>query len=141
MTALAPDILEAVKTPSPADTMFSNEIRMGGFKALTRYHFKEGIEAGILFAKTQGGHGSESRTGLIMQEISAYGTAARSVVPQLRELIVDLNAQCKRGEFPTGELNHRRVSAVEEAIRVIEAATTQPDVRSIPVAFIPTGIP
>ena len=141
VTALAPDILEAVKTPSPADTMFSNEIRMGGFKALTRYHFKEGIEAGILFAKTQGGHGSESRTGLIMQEISAYGTAARSVVPQLRELIVDLNAQCKRGEFPTGELNHRRVSAVEEAIRVIEAATTQPDVRSIPVAFIPTGIP
>lgn len=139
--ALAPDILEAVKTPSPADTMFSNEIRMGGFKALTRYQFKEGIEAGILFAKTQGGHGSESRTGLIMKEISAYGTAARSVVPQLRELIVDLNAQCKRGEFPTGELNHRRVSAVEEAIRVIEAATTQPDVRSIPVAFIPTGIP
>ena len=67
--ALAPDILAAVKTPSPADKMFSNEIRMGGFKALTKYHFKEGIEAGVDFAKTQGGHGSESRTGEIMKEI------------------------------------------------------------------------
>ena len=53
--ALAPAIFAAVKTPSPADKMFSNEIRMGGFKALTKYHFKEGIEAGVEFAKTQGG--------------------------------------------------------------------------------------
>ena len=49
--------------------MFGNEIRMGGFKALTKYHFKEGIEAGVVFAKTQGGHGSENRTGEIMKEI------------------------------------------------------------------------
>jgi len=129
--ALAPDILAAVKTPSPADTMFGNEIRMGGFRALTKYHFKEGIEVGVLFAKTQGGHGSESRTGVIMKEIMSYGSAAREAVPALKELIEELNAQCKRGEFPAGELNNRRVSAVEEAIKAIEAATTQPELRSI----------
>jgi hypothetical protein len=129
--ALAPDILAAVKMRCPADTMFGNEIRMGGFKALTKYHFKEGIEAGVIFAKTQGGHGSESRTGVIMKELVSYGTAAREAVPGLKELIVALNDQCKRGEFPAGELNNRRVAAVEEAIKAIEAATTQPELRSI----------
>jgi hypothetical protein len=129
--ALAPDILAAVKTRCPADTMFGNDIRMAGFKALTKYHFKEGIEAGVLFAKTQGGHGSESRTGEIMKGIVSYGMAARQAVPGLKELIVALNDQCKRGEFPAGELNNRRVAAVEEAIKAIEAATTQPELRSI----------
>jgi hypothetical protein len=129
--ALAPDILAAVNTRCPADTMFGNEIRMAGFRALTKYHFKEGIEAGVIFAKTQGGHGSESRTGEIMKGIMSYGTAAREAVPGLKELIVALNDQCKRGEYPAGELNNRRVAAVEEAIKTIEAATTQPELRSI----------
>lgn len=128
--ALAPDILRAVATKSPADQMFSNEIRMGGFKALTKYHFKEGIEVGIEFAKTQGGHGSESRTGEIMKVIETYGKAAQPAIPQLKELIAMLNQQAKSGGFPV-ELNKRRVGAVEEAIAAIEAATTQPELRSI----------
>lgn len=129
--ALAPDIFAAVKTPSPADTMFGNEIRMGGFKALTKYHFKEGIEAGVMLAKTQGGHGSESRTGEIMKHIMSYGSAARSAVPGLKELIVEFNEQVRRREYPGGALNTRRVTAVEDAIKFIEAATTQPELRSI----------
>lgn len=129
--ALAPDIYAAVKTPSPADTMFGNEIRMGGFKALTKFNFQEGIEVGILFAKTQGGHGSESRTGEIMNEIAKYGSAARQAIPELKELISQFNAQCDRGDFPAGELNNRRVSAVEAAINTIEAATEHPTLRSI----------
>ncbi|MEI7902378.1 MAG: DUF6288 domain-containing protein [bacterium] len=129
--ALAPDILAAVEAPCPADTMFGWEIRMGAFNVLTKYHFKEAIQAGIIFAKTQGGHGSESRTGVIMKAIADYGTAAREAIPGLKGVIVALNDQCKRGEFPAGELNDRRVKAVEEAIRTIEAATTQPELRSI----------
>ncbi len=129
--ALSPDLVAAVKTLCPADTMFGNEIRMGAFRALTKYHYKEGIEAGVIFAKTQGGHGSENRTGVIMKEIVSYGSAAREAVPGLKGLITELNAQCKRGEFPAGELNNRRVTAVEDAIRAIEAATAQPELRSI----------
>jgi hypothetical protein len=129
--ALAPDLLAAVKTMCPADTMFSAEIRMGAFKALTKYHYKEGIEAGIGFAKTQGGHGSESRTGEIMKELVTYGSAARDGIPGLKELLVALNDQVKNGGFPGGELNERRTSAVENAIKAIEAATTQPELRTI----------
>jgi HEAT repeat protein len=129
--ALAPEIFAAVKTRCPADTMFGNEIRMGGFKALTKYHFKEGIEAAVIFAKTQGGHGSENRTGEIMKALVTYGSAARETIPALKELIADFNAQVKRNEFPGGELNSRRVNAVEEAIKAIEAAKDQPQLRSI----------
>lgn len=128
--ALGPDILAAVLTPCPADTMFGNEIRMGGFKALTKYHFKEGIAAGVAFAKTQGGHGSEKRTGEIMKELVHYGTAARDALPGLRELIVELNEQCRKGQFPSGELNDRRIRAVKEAIQAIETATSQPELRT-----------
>ena len=129
--ALAPEIFAAVKTPCPADTMFGNEIRMGGFKALTKYHFKEGIEAAVIFAKTQGGHGSEGRTGEIMKALVTYGSAVRETIPALKELIADFNAQVKRNEFPGGELNNQRVNAVEEAIKAIEAATDHPELRSI----------
>ncbi len=129
--ALAPDIYAAVKSPSPADTMFGNEIRMGGFKALAKYNFREAIELGVLFAKTQGGHGSESRTGEIMQEVARFGSAAKDAIPSMKELIADFNSQCKRGEFPGGELNNRRVSAVEAAIEAIESATTHPELRSV----------
>jgi HEAT repeat protein len=127
--ALAPDLLAAVENRCPADTMFGSEIRMGALRALTKYHYKEGIRAAIVFAKTQGGHGSESRTGEIMKELERYGSAAREALPALRELILDLDAQCQRGEFPAGELNDRRTGAVKSAIEAIEAATTQPELR------------
>lgn len=128
---LAPNILAAVMTRCPADTMFGNEIRMGGFKALTKFHYEEGIEAAVVFAKTQGGHGSENRTGEIMQALVTYGSAAKKAIPGLKELIADFNAEVERREFPGGELNNRRVTAVEEAIKAIEAASDQPEMRRI----------
>jgi hypothetical protein len=127
--ALAPDILAAVESPSPADTMFNPTIRMAGLTALTKYHFKEGIAAAVGLAKTQGGHGSESRTGEIMKMITGYGSAARPQIPALRELIASLNAEVENREFP-GDLNKLRVGAVEDAIKSIEGAKDHPPLRS-----------
>ena len=45
--------------------------------------------------------------------------------------VEDINLQVKQGEFPGGELNDRRVNAVQETIKFIEAATSQPELRSI----------
>ena len=131
VVALAPVILAAVESPSPADTMFNNVVRMAGLQALTKYHFEEGIAAAVGLAKTQGGHGSESRTGEIMKMITGYGSAARPQIPALRELIASLNAEVERREFPGGDLNNRRVSAVEDAIKAIEAAKDHPPLRSV----------
>lgn len=128
--ALAPVILAAIESPSPADTMFNNVIRMAGLRVLAKYHFKEGMAAAAELAKTQGGHGSESRTGEIMKIISSYGKAAQPQIPALREVIVVFNRDTERGDFPPS-LNRDRVGAVEEAIRSIETATTQPELRSV----------
>jgi hypothetical protein len=103
---------------------------MGAFKALAKYNYIESIDAGIQFAMTQGGHASESRTGVIMEDIVKFGTAARSAVPKLKELIVLFNNEAKNNIFPA-EPNQRRVASVEAAIKSIEAATTQPELRSI----------
>ena len=127
---LAPDLIEAVKIPCPADTMFSADIRMSAFLALTKYHYEEAIDAGVVFAKNQGGHGSESRTGKIVNIIASYGTAAKGAVPGLKELIDTLDQQTRNHEFPA-DLNLRRTNDVKEAIRSIEAATTQPELRTI----------
>jgi hypothetical protein len=129
--ALGPDILQALLVPCPADKMFSNEIRMGAFKALTKYLFVEGILAGVEYAKTQGGHGSENRTAEIMKEIVKYGSAAKCAIPGLKELIEQFNAEAKAGKFPGGDFNKRRTIPVEETIKAIESATTHPELRSI----------
>ena len=127
---LAPDILEAIKIPCPADTMFSGEIRMSAFLALTKYQYQEGIEAGVIFAQTQGGHGSETRTGQIMEIIAGYGSAAKGVIPELHKLIDILDRQAKNNEFPS-DLNQQRTSAVKKAIHSIESATTHPEMKTI----------
>lgn len=131
VVALAPAILAAIESPSPADTMFNNEIRMAGLKVLAKYHFKECLPAAAGLALTQGGHGSENRTGEIMNIITTYGTAAKPQIPALREVIAFFNHETvNQKRFPP-HLNERRVGAIEEAIRSIETATTQPELRSI----------
>ncbi len=138
--ALAPDLLAAIKVRCPADTMFGNEIRMGAFKALTKYHFKEGIEAGIFLVKNQGGHGSQVRTALMMKEIMSYGAAARDSVPALREVIEVFNQQVKANEFP-GDLNSLRTDAVQEAIKYIQSTTDQPALQTIRAVPRAAGAP
>ena len=53
-------------------------------------------------------------------------------IPGLKELIVQFNTDCENGLFPKGELNNMRVGAIEDAIRAIESATSQPELRGIP---------
>jgi hypothetical protein len=110
--------------------MFNNEIRMAGLKALAKFHFKECLPAAAGLAKTQGGHGSEHRTGEIMKIITSYGAAAKPQIPALREVIASFNLETERGEFPPS-LNLVRVGAIEDTIRAIETSTKQPELRSI----------
>ena len=125
--ALAPDILLAIDIPSPADTMFANEIRMAGLRALSKYNFREGIRVSLKFAQTQSPHGSEKRMGEIMKELLRYGSAAKEVLPDLKVLII----QCQEEkDFPDWAKKMKIVS-VEEAIKAIESTSTQPELRTI----------
>jgi hypothetical protein len=139
-TPLAPVMLAAIENSSPADTMFNNSIRMAGLTTLTKYHFEEGMAAAVGLAFTQGGHGSESRTGETMKMLTGYGSAAKPQIPALRKLIASLNADVENREFP-GDLNTLRVGAVEEAIEAIEAAKDHPPLRTIKSASKEMAVP
>jgi hypothetical protein len=125
-----PVILAAVESPSAAATMFNKVVRMAGLKVFAKYHLKEGMTAAVGLAKTQGGHGSETRTGEIMKIIASYGTAAKLQIPALKEVIVMFDKDSAAGASPPS-LNKDRVGAVVDAIQSIESATTQPELRSI----------
>ena len=51
-------------------------------------------------------------------------------LPQLKELVVLFNNEAKNNVFPV-DCNKQRVDSVEAAIKSIEAATTQLELRSI----------
>lgn len=125
--ALGSDILIAIDEPAPADTMFGNEIRMAGLKALAKYHFKEGIRVSVKFAQTQSDHGSEKRTGEILKLLESYGIAAKEVLPDLRLLIEKFKTT---KSFPSGP-NKMRIASVEESIHRIEDTQEKPALRSL----------
>lgn len=52
------------------------------------------------------------------------------MLPQLKELIDQFNAEFNSGDFPA-DCNKQRVDSVEQAIKAIEAATTQSEMLSI----------
>ena len=131
--ALAPDLLEAIHTPSPADTMFANEIRMASLKALAKYRFKEGIAVSLQFASSQSAHGSESRTGEIMKQLLSYGKAAKVTLPGLKKLIVQFEHE---EDFPDWA-KKQKIDSVKEAIRALEKTTAVPQLRTIGAAAKP----
>lgn len=128
--ALTSEILAAIKVKAPANTMFGNELPMAGAKVLATYHYVEGVRAIMDYAKSIDAHGSQVRIPILMTLLKSYGTAARDVVPELKELIVQFDTQCRNGNFPAN-CNTIRVASIEEAIKAIEAATDQPKLRSV----------
>ena len=68
-----------------------------------------------------------------MKEIASYGSAARDAIPDLQKVLAHFTKKVGKDNFPA-ELNKRRISAVEDAIKSIESAKDQPEIRTFPVA-------
>ncbi|MGQ9564339.1 MAG: DUF6288 domain-containing protein [Thermogutta sp.] len=125
---LLPDILQAVREPSPSGIMFADGIRLAGLKLLAKHHVAEGIDACVMYAQTQNPWGSEKRIVELMSVLKTYGVHARAVLPQLRELA----ERYEKGEpnFPK-RLSLEKAKVVRETIQAIEAATERPELISI----------
>ncbi len=119
---LLPDLVELATSHGPANTMFSREIRVGAFKVLAKYHFQEGIQAAPLVAK--GKYGCHNAVE-IMKTLETYGSAAKEIIPDLKQLIIDYRELRKDWVFPDSSF-----LAVENAIKVIEAAKDHPPLLS-----------
>ena len=124
---LGPDILAAMKSIAPADTMFGQEIRMGGAKALAKYHYQEGVSAIGGLLRDINGHSSETRIPVLLDYLKSYGTAAGEAIPDIQALI----AIVQNGELPSHPVNKEKIAQCKAAIKAIEAATDHPPLRSM----------
>ena len=127
LRTLWPDILRAVEQSAPSGEMFANGVRIAGLRLLADHHIREGMRTCLEYARTQEPWASEERMGEIMDVLVSYGTAAREMLPELRQLAEDCRNEL---DFPAGP-RKRKTEAVEKAIREIEAARDQPRLRSL----------
>jgi HEAT repeat protein len=124
---LWPDILRAVEKPALSGEMFADGIRVAGLQLLAKHHVKEGMRVCIDYARNQNPWASENRMWEIMTALKAYGAAAKEVLPDLRELVT----YCKNEKDFPDDCKKKKTEAVEDAIKAIEAAKDQPQLRSI----------
>ncbi len=125
---LLPAIHRAVVEPSPSGIMFADGIRLAGLNLLAKHHVREGLDAGMQYAKKQNHWGSQKRIPTIMTAIQSYGTHAQAVIPQLEQLADVL----EKGEpgFPK-PLSLQKAKNVRETIEQIKASSETPPLISL----------
>jgi hypothetical protein len=105
--ALAPTIVASIKEMAPANTMFSKGVRLAGIQAMARLRIEEGIPLTMMMLNLR----DWGRGYIIMASLDVleqYRGAAKSVLPGLKKLEVELRGMKKE---------HERIT---EVIAVIE---------------------
>ncbi len=125
---LLPAILEATLKPAPSGEMFADGVRINGLKVLAMHHIEEGMQACADYIRMQNPWASEHRTPRVLGILDLYGSAAQRIVPHLRETA----AMFEQGEddFPR-RLSAQKARAVRDAIKRIEAAKEQPELKQL----------
>jgi len=89
---LLPLIHEAVVAPAPSGIMFADEIRLAGLEVLAEHRIAEGVAlASTMIDPDRWGMGN--RINRCLAALRAYGGAARSEIPRLRDLPDELRAK------------------------------------------------
>ncbi|MFZ9935775.1 MAG: DUF6288 domain-containing protein [Luteolibacter sp.] len=119
---LLPTILRAVNEPAPSGIMFADGIRMASMRMLLKHRVPEGIPAAVEWVRTQNHWHSQERTAELMQILLEYGPAAKSAIPELKEIATRLGTDDRdrmRRLFPQQAASIRK--AILETIPALEA--------------------
>ncbi len=120
---LMPAIYQAVAKQAPSGIMFADGIRLNGLAYLAKHHIREGIPLCVrLIEPDRWGQGK--RYAPCLKALEAYGSAAKSELPALRELEARLAAK-------TGKVDPN-LARVRQTIATIESATSAPELRDLP---------
>ena len=87
--ALAPTIVASTRESAPANTMFSKGVRLAGIEAMARLRIEEGIALTMMMLNLR----DWGRGYIILEALDVlkeYGGAAKSVLPELKTLEVEL---------------------------------------------------
>jgi hypothetical protein len=120
---LLPAIHEAIVNPAPSGEMFADGIRVEGLRLLAQHHIEDGIPALVTYTRDQNPWSSQNRTPELMKILRAYGTHAKSVIPDLEKLAHYFEKEEK--DFPK-HLGLQKANSVHDTIKAIKASTETP---------------
>ncbi|MFN7021779.1 MAG: DUF6288 domain-containing protein, partial [Phycisphaerales bacterium] len=125
--ALLPEIMDATRRNAPSGEMFRYGIRWAGLELLAKFRIREGMGLCIdIMNEFEWGRDQSP----CVKALEQYGSAAKEVVPRLRETIAALRAEGDAGRIDIKSVD-RDIRAIEALIQVIEADQRDAPVRSI----------
>jgi hypothetical protein len=120
LKGLLPEILKVATSTPPSGEMFAHVVREEAFRFLAANRIPEGLPAIIGYARNENGWGNRTRE--ILPLLKHYGSAARSTIPQLK----DLQAAWKAEEAAQNETKDTRSAVAGEVIVALEAVKPEP---------------
>lgn len=124
LVALLPDIVKAIEKAAPSNEMFADGVRLAGLDLLSRLHIREGMALCVTVMEPDR-WGAGKRLAPCADYLQRYGTHARVVLPQLREVRAHLAAA--RGDKAKIE----QLERLDRCVAAIESGTAAPTLVSL----------
>jgi HEAT repeat protein len=121
LVVLLPAIAKAIERLAPSNEMFGDGIRLAGLDLLSRLHIREGMALCVSVAEPAR-WGAGDRLKRCLEYLPRYGTHAKAMLPQLREMQAALLANRSHAKHAV---------LVEKAIATIESSTAAPELVSL----------
>jgi hypothetical protein len=109
---LLPDVILAIQKMAPSGEMFADGIRLAGLDVLSRLGIREGMPLCVLVID-RGRWGLGRRMPKCLEYLSRYGSHAKEVLPQLREIRAEYSKPDK-----DSELLDQTILAIETGTKV-----------------------
>jgi len=121
---LLPAIHEAIVTPAPSGIMFASGVRVSGLEVLATHRIKEGLPL-CLEVMELTKWGKNGRIKRCLDALEKYGPAAKSLLPELKQLEEDLSSHREAKMLKT------HTERVRKIIQSLEKTTNKVELRSI----------
>jgi len=122
---ILPAIYEAIVTPSPSGEMFADGIRLAGLDVLAQYRIREGLPLCLDLLDLQR-WGKKSRIDRCLQALATYGSAAKPLLPRMRQIEQDLVSH------PEAKGLQPSLEKLRSIIRNVEASSDIPQLIDLP---------
>ncbi len=124
LVELLPAITQAIERLAPSNEMFGDGIRLAGLDLLSRLHIREGM-ALCVSVMEPARWGAGNRVKSCLDYLRRYGTHAKAVLPQVREIRAQLVTAADR------KAKSEQVDQLDACIAAIESSTDTPTVLSL----------
>jgi hypothetical protein len=123
---LLPAIREAIIKPAPSGEMFADGIRLKGCEILAKHRIRDGMELTLhLFDLDRWGKGPRLKR--CFEILASYGSAAKPIVPKLREVEQQLLVHSESKSLkPRIEQLQSLIQSIESSSAVIELREMDP---------------